>query len=127
MQRLAAFHTPLDLFLLMLGTLWISRRKKWLARWVTLYQGWLNRFKEPLHIVQYKRLESHLVDEMRTLVHFLGWNITDRQLECVRRNAEGKFHRKKKSSMVDPWTGFSRLKIDAILSKIDRWPCVDEI
>ena len=97
---------------------------KW---WVTQYRNWLNLYKGPLHIVRYERLKSHLVDELRALMNFLGWNISESHLQCVGRNSEGRFHRKKKAMEFDPWNSYNGDNIEEILSRIDRWPHGGEI
>ena len=82
----------------------------------------MNVYDGPLHIVRYERLKTHLVDEMKTLMRFLGWTITESHLNCVLRHSEGKFHRQTKVTTFDPWTGVSKDEIDAVLRKIDNWP-----
>ena len=109
------------------GTKWKEFRSNKAQVWIKCHRRWLNSNTKPLHIVRYERLQSHLVDEMRTLMHFLGWNITDNHLQCLVHNSEGNFHRMTQTYVVDPWAGFPRDELEQVLRKIDKWPYSGEI
>ena len=119
-----SFHICL---ILHLADRWKTFREMMIEKWIISHRIWLNDYKGPLHIVRYERLQSHLVDEMRTLMNFLGWNITDSQLDCVVQNSEGKFHRENRISTIDPWAGFHQHELDTIMRKIDNWPYCGQI
>ena len=110
--------------MLHLGSTWRRFRNTKFRSWIDIHASVLKNIKVPMHIVRYERLKLYPTNEMRTLVNFLGWNITERQLACVLKNSEGKFHRPTSTSTIDPWAGFDRVEHEAVLKRIDRWPDV---
>lgn len=53
-----------------------------------------NSAADRLCILQYEKLVEDVINELRPCVEFLGFHIDDHLAKCIRKDGEGKFHRK---------------------------------
>ena len=63
------------------------------TKWLTFNTAWLNS-TAPLFILRYEDLVNNLRTTIADITRFLRFNMTTTLLDCVTRNAEGRFHRR---------------------------------
>ncbi|XP_045170247.2 WSCD family member AGAP003962-like [Mercenaria mercenaria] len=64
-------------------------------RWyVNLTKSIIEKFKGPVHVVQYERLQSDMAGELRKLASFFNLSVPDKDIDCTVKLQEGNFHRK---------------------------------
>ena len=93
-----------------------------LRAWKAGIRCWLS-FQGPLHILFYDRLQTNLREEMVKLLQFLNWEVTESQLDCVLRDSEGKFHRKR-ASRID---NLELLSIEQLRRVTDAYEELDSL
>ena len=78
-----------------------ERQIDWISRnWINKNKKWMLNFTQPLHIISYHDLKADIVGTMSRLLHFLQWEVTDCQMQCLTTHIEGSFHRKKTAGSV---------------------------
>ena len=77
------------------------------AQFATMIEGWRNtnaiwitNFTGPIHFVHYHELRWNMTATMTRILHFLDWEVTVEQLQCVEKHSEGKFHRIRPETLV---------------------------
>ncbi|XP_060555746.1 WSCD family member CG9164-like [Ruditapes philippinarum] len=67
-----------------------DRRLRW---YVDLTRNTIKKFKGPVHVLQYEKLQTNMSRELKKLASFFDLNISDRDIECTVQLQEGNFHR----------------------------------
>ena len=72
--------------------------------WKAFHKYWLED-KRTNNITKcfifYEDLLNNLTEGLKRMAHFLGFNVSNEVLECMRRNSEGKFHRHRTQEMEE--------------------------
>ena len=53
----------------------------------------LEDFNGPIHFVQYEKLKTNMIEEMRSITLFLGFELTNEIESCLILDFQGKFKR----------------------------------
>ena len=93
-----------------------------LPTWKHFHDTILEDYVQPLHFVPYEKLKTNLIEEMRRILIFLGFNLTKEVESCLRLDFEGKFKRKKRPqeelySIYENFTNTQLEQFDAIYEK----------
>ncbi|XP_045187965.2 uncharacterized protein LOC123545721 [Mercenaria mercenaria] len=88
-----AGHTghPSKQVLIQASTKMFEHSLKW---YVNLTRNTIGKFKGPVHVVQYERLQSDMARELRKLASFFNLSVSDKDIDCTVKLQEGNFHRK---------------------------------
>ncbi|XP_045165965.2 uncharacterized protein LOC123529629 [Mercenaria mercenaria] len=88
-----AGHTghPSKQVLIQASTKMFEHSLKW---YVNLTRNTIRKFKGPVHVVQYERLQSDMARELRKLATFFNLSVSDKDIDCTVKLQEGNFHRK---------------------------------
>ena len=65
-----------------------------LPDWIQFYDTILQDFNQNLYLVQYDKLKTNLLEEMRSILSFLGFDLNREIESCLRSDFNGKFKRK---------------------------------
>ena len=68
--------------------------KEKLPNWIELHESILNNFTQPILLVQYEKLKTNVIEEMRRVLPFLGFNMTKETESCLKLGFDGNFKRK---------------------------------
>ena len=78
--------------------------KSEILNWKAFHIFWLKhkRVKSITRcFIFYDDLLNNLTEGLKRMAHFLGFNVSNEVLECMRRNSEGKFHRHRTREMEE--------------------------
>ena len=70
--------------------------RKSLPNWIHFHEKILNDFTQPILVVQYEKLKTNLLEEMRRILSFLGFNLTKEIESCLQFDFNGNFKRKQR-------------------------------
>ena len=65
-----------------------------LPKWINFHETVLKDYVLPIHVVQYEKLKTDLIKEMRSILSFLGFELTKDIELCLRSDFNGNFKRK---------------------------------
>ena len=68
--------------------------KHGLPKWIHFHETVLKEYALPIHVVQYEKLKTDLIKEMRSILSFLGFELTKDIELCLRSDFNGNFKRK---------------------------------
>ncbi|XP_046387268.1 WSCD family member AAEL009094-like [Ischnura elegans] len=79
-----------------------------LITWRRTNLDWLEHFRGPMHVVLYDRLVTHVEQELRALLAFLGLRAPRTAIDCALARREGIYKRRRRALPFDPYTGAMR-------------------
>nr|XP_006817783.1 PREDICTED: WSC domain-containing protein 1-like [Saccoglossus kowalevskii] len=104
----------------------ITNERKWIRTvqnrtrvWKDVATAWLEHYHHPIHVCYYEDLVSDPIGETERILQFL--NITERRVDCLKSNLEGKFHRKSEVDRSLQYAAFNekmRRKLDRAIESI---------
>nr|XP_054771256.1 WSC domain-containing protein 1-like [Lytechinus pictus] len=110
---------------------WHRFVEKSCRKWIGLSEYFITRCGtkgetcKSMTVVYYEQLKLHIADEMRRILAYLDVPVDEERLACTVANAEGKFHRHKSNTSLDPFTQEERTRIDGYvkmyLDLTDKW------
>ncbi len=84
--------------------------------WSFMLHTWLSQQRIPVHIVQYESLISDLRGELRKILHFLGYQVSNATMNCVMANSHGKFKRTDHLNF-NPFTAENHAMVNRIITQ----------
>ena len=87
--------------------------------WTNTNLDWL-LFKRKLHVLFYEDLLDNLPEEMRRIIEFLDLDIDEQSFECMLRQRDGIYKRRKRNLTFDPFTKTLRKRIDFCKKIVDK-------
>ncbi|XP_046543868.1 WSCD family member CG9164-like [Haliotis rubra] len=87
--------------------------------WVDMNTDWL-KFDGPLLIMQYRDLQTNMLNETRRLFNFLDMRVSDPELVCMVSNAHGKFKRPKIQVSSQVYSSFMRSTIGNYIQNVTK-------
>ena len=76
-------------------SLWIEKVEQNLQKYWNFHKYWITKKKIRKLVVFYQDLVQNVTKQLKRMITFLGFNASSEVLQCVRKNSEGHFHRKK--------------------------------
>ena len=67
-----------------------------LPQWMEFHETILKDYKNKMHVVQYEKLKTNLIEEMKKILGFLGYTMTKEIEFCLKSNFDGNFKRKER-------------------------------
>ncbi|KAF2363004.1 Sulfotransferase domain [Trinorchestia longiramus] len=86
--------------------------------WTNTYLDWL-QFKGPLHVLFYEDLVENLANEMNKILEFLDFHEDIPSFECMMRNKDGIYKRRKRNLSFNPYSQSMRDLIDYCKKTVD--------
>lgn len=75
--------------------------------WAYLLHTWISQNETEIHLVQYEKLKTNLEEELRKILKFLDFNVSEEGLRCAIENREGLFKRSRHLNF-DPFSKENR-------------------
>ena len=90
--------------------------------WYDFHHFWLSTFKGPVLVVNYEDMKQDPIAEVRKILAFMNWEITEDQIQCVKNDMEGNFHRPKPSKENELSFGSMPKNVQSMFqTKIDKF------
>lgn len=75
-----------------------------LRSWKSTNLDWLYNFTGPTHVIFYEQLVDNVEENLKSVLDFLEFPISETQFKCAIERKEGIYRRKKREMIFDPFT-----------------------
>ena len=94
-----------------------------LQEWMQFHDRILEDFNGPIHFVQYEKLKTNMIEEMRSITLFLGFELTNEIESCLILDFQGKFKRDRRPQHeIDAiYKNFTKTQLDKFDNIYDEY------